>query len=159
MTQSERKIETVQEVNMLFEHFDFKTVRDVLERGGGDQIEREIPEVSEYFFARIDPAIKVEFCTEQALAEGSEFPSGQSWIEMWRAWLAAFDTYQVEAGNYEAVGDQVIADVVNRGIGRASGLEIEMRQAQLWSFRGSRLARLRVYDRLEQAREAAEAER
>ncbi len=67
----------------------------------------------------------------------------------------AFEDFRVEAEELKDNGDQVLALVRVRGRGRASGVDIDIRAANLWTFRGGRLIRGQVFPDREMALEAA----
>jgi ketosteroid isomerase-like protein len=67
----------------------------------------------------------------------------------------AFEDLRVEAEELKDHGDKVLALIRVRGRGRASGVEIDIRAANLWTFRGGRLIRGQVFPEREKALEAA----
>ena len=67
----------------------------------------------------------------------------------------AFEDFRVEAEELKDHGDQVLALIRVSGRGRASGVEFDIRAANLWTFRGGRLIRGQVFPEREKALEAA----
>lgn len=59
-----------------------------------------------------------------------------------RSFLEPWTRITVEAQELLPAGDTVVASVVQRGVGNASGAETELRYFQLWSLRGGMVIRL-----------------
>jgi ketosteroid isomerase-like protein len=59
-----------------------------------------------------------------------------------RRWLEQWERLSLEARELRAVGDTVVAHVVQHGKGRASGIEGENRYIMLWTFRGQKIVRI-----------------
>ncbi len=59
-----------------------------------------------------------------------------------RQFLEPWTHLTIDGHDLVAAGDTVLASVVQRGAGDASGAETEIRYFQLWSFRGDRVIRL-----------------
>ena len=71
----------------------------------------------------------------------------------------AFEDFRVEAEELKVRGDQVLAFIRVSGRGRGSGVEFDIRAANLWTFRGGRLIRGQVFpDRREALRAAGLSE-
>jgi ketosteroid isomerase-like protein len=153
----ERNIELVRRLNEVFDRNDFVSLRDALESSdtvaltSGDlgELSREMAEI-------IDEDVEVEFLISSPLVEGRRFVGFQGWIELWRQWLSAWEVYSLEASNYESIGNCVVADVIHRGRGRTSGLEVELMQAQLWTLREGKVVRNRIFDERTEAIQAIE---
>ena len=156
MSVPEPSIALVQRLKSIFERFDFVTLRDALESSEAVAMTTELGDLSREVAEALDQDVVVEFIGDQPLIEGHEFIGVQGWIELWGAWLAAFDSYSLTASDYEAVGEQVLAKAVHRGRGRFSGLEVELVQWQLWELAGDRVVRVRMYDTREEALARAE---
>jgi ketosteroid isomerase-like protein len=56
--------------------------------------------------------------------------------------------------SFEAVGDTVLVKVRQTGVGRGSGVPVELQYFQLWTFRGGKVIRLEVIMSEERALEA-----
>ncbi len=67
----------------------------------------------------------------------------------------AFEDFRVEAEELKVHGDQVLALIRVSGRGRGSGVEFDIRAANLWTFRGGRLIRGQVFPDRREALEAA----
>jgi hypothetical protein len=141
----------VQRLNSIFERFDFVTLRDTLEGSDTVALTTELGDLSREFAESVDQDVVVEFIGGQPLIEGDVFIGAQGWIDLWAAWLAAFDSYSLTSSDYEAIGDEVIVKVVHRGRGRFSGLEIELVLWQLVELSGGKVVRIRIFDTREEA--------
>jgi ketosteroid isomerase-like protein len=89
-----------------------------------------------------------------------EFPAfgaclGPQAIEAFmRDFVAQWEWTTFEAERIRPVGDTIIVDVVQRGKGRASGVEAELRFFMLFTFRGRKVVR---YETVMHEHEALEA--
>jgi hypothetical protein len=153
----ERNVEIVQRLNSIFERFDFVTLRDALESSDTVALTSKLGDLSREFAESVDQDVVVEFIGDQPLVEGRVFIGAQGWIDLWAAWLAAFDSYTLASSDYETVGEQVVAKAVHRGRGRFSGLEIELVQWQLVELSGGKVVRIRIFDTRDEALAAARA--
>jgi len=150
-------IETIRELNEVFERYDFVAVRDALEASPPDDPTSGVPELDELFRERIADGFVMEFDGGAPL-EANRHEGLNDWMSVWRRWLSAFDEYSLEVAEYEVIGDEVvIVDVVHRGRGRASGLEIELPQTQVWRTRHGLLLYCGVFEARERALERAAA--
>jgi uncharacterized protein len=73
----------------------------------------------------------------------------REWHEAWESIEYDFDEL-IDAG-----GDQVVSVVTRRGRGRASGAEVELHVALLWTLRDGKVVRVRWFPTREQALQAA----
>ena len=151
MSAPESNMALVRRLNSIFERFDFVTLRDALESGDTVAMTTELGDLSREVAESVDQDVVVEFVGDQPLIEGRVFIGVQGWIELWSAWLAAFDSYSLTSSEYETVDEQVVAKAVHRGRGRFSGLEIELVQWQLWELSGGKVVRVRMYETHDQA--------
>ena len=60
----------------------------------------------------------------------------------WRDFLAQWERLTFEAERLEAVGDTVLARVVQHSKGRASGIEGDLSYFMLFTFRGGKIVRM-----------------
>ncbi len=88
---------------------------------------------------------------ERKLYEGTdgarEFLS--SWTEPWDNWELELEEL-IDAG-----ADDVLAVLRQHGTSKTTGLEVDMRFAQLWTIRDGKYARMRMYADPDEARRAA----
>jgi ketosteroid isomerase-like protein len=59
-----------------------------------------------------------------------------------RGFLAQWERYAIQEQEVKAVGDTVLARVVQRGRGKASGVDSEMPSFVLFTFRAARIVRM-----------------
>ena len=87
---------------------------------------------------------------EIVLVQSEGFPERGSYAGMegvrryMRTFLDAWEQVTIEAGELTDAGDSVVAEVIQRGIGKESGAEPEFRYFQVWTFRGESVIRLDV---------------
>jgi ketosteroid isomerase-like protein len=69
-------------------------------------------------------------------------------------WLDSFEDWSIVIEEVFDAGDQVVAIVRQRGTAKHGGPEVEMRVAQVWTFRGGLAARMEMYADRDEALEA-----
>jgi ketosteroid isomerase-like protein len=79
-------------------------------------------------------------------------------IEFFRDWLDQWDEPDTDWMLEQTRPDTVLALVTTRGRGRASGVPVELKFAQVWTFRDEEPARMVLYADPEKARRAAGAD-
>jgi ketosteroid isomerase-like protein len=57
----------------------------------------------------------------------------------------AFEDYRAEIEDFLEIGDKVVILAIERGRGRGSGADVEMRTAHVWTMRGGKPVRLDLY--------------
>ena len=72
-----------------------------------------------------------------------------------RGLLENWEDFTMEAEEFLAAGDSVVARVHQRGVGRTSGIPTEMRYFTVWSFRGRKVIHLESFRERAEALEAA----
>ena len=70
-------------------------------------------------------------------------------------WDEAFENWTLDLEAIHDVGDRVIAVVRQRAKALHGGPEVEMRFAQIWTFRDGRATRMELYADPDEALEAA----
>ena len=73
-------------------------------------------------------------------------------IAMWNDWTSQFSEFVMTIETAVEDGDRVIATVLQRGIGRASGAEVEGRFWLRYTFDGDRVVRFEAFATEAQAR-------
>jgi ketosteroid isomerase-like protein len=76
-------------------------------------------------------------------------------IQFFVDWVEPFDDFEIEWELHEAGPDLVLADIHMNARGHESGAPVEMRFAQLWTFRGRRVVRMEMFNDLDEARRRA----
>ena len=69
--------------------------------------------------------------------------------------LKPWADFTMEAEEIIEAGDGVLVRVIQRGVGRTSGIPVDLRYFTLWSFRGGKVIRIQSFRNREEALEAA----
>ena len=84
------------------------------------------------------------------------FHGHAGFLEWLSRWLDAWDSFRVEAYDFRAAGDDVVASAHQYAKGKGSGVEVEMDDvAYLWTFHGGKATRFHIYPGRAEAFEAA----
>ena len=83
----------------------------------------------------------VVFVVRPNFAEFGVFLGAEGIREYMRRFLENWERTTFEAEHIEVVGDTVVARLLQRGTGRASGAEAELRFFILFTFRGRKIVR------------------
>ena len=75
--------------------------------------------------------------------------------QYWRENLSAFSEIDFEVEELIDAGDQVLAVIREREVGRASGAPVESTHFALWTVADGKVIRLQVFDDRQQGLEAA----
>jgi ketosteroid isomerase-like protein len=75
--------------------------------------------------------------------------------DFYRRWTGAFSEWAYELEELIDAGDQIVAFVLEHGRGRASGVDVAMRRANVWTFRDGLIVRFRSFSSREAALSAA----
>jgi ketosteroid isomerase-like protein len=70
-------------------------------------------------------------------------------------WTGLFGRIDLEVGELIDAGDQIVAVIREREIGRSSGAPVETTQVALWTLADRKATRMRMFDDRQQALEAA----
>jgi ketosteroid isomerase-like protein len=85
------------------------------------------------------------------------FPDPQTYhgfdgvVAMWSDWTGEFEDFEMESLGFEDLGDRVLAEVVQRGRGKASGVTVVGRFWFLYALAGGKVRRLEAYLTREEA--------
>ncbi len=92
-----------------------------------------------------------------AVGAGSDVYRGHDGLRrFFREWHEGWDRVEYDFDELlDAGGDQVITLVTRRGRGRASGAEVELQLALVWTLRDGRVIRVQWFPTAEEARGAA----
>jgi ketosteroid isomerase-like protein len=69
-------------------------------------------------------------------------------------WADAWDGWELEVEEYIDAGERVVVIVNQRGRSKVTGIPVDMRFAQVWSFRDGRAIRMQMYANVDEALEA-----
>jgi ketosteroid isomerase-like protein len=70
-------------------------------------------------------------------------------------WADAWDDWELEVEEYLAAGERVVVLLNQRGRSKATGIPVDMRFAQVWTFRDGQAVRMEMYASPDEALEAA----
>jgi ketosteroid isomerase-like protein len=108
----------------------------------------------EAFLALLDP--EVEVFSPPEFPNSGRFSGREGYLRWTSQWLDAWETFDVEAQDFEPVGDHhVLIPVVQRGKGKGSGVEVEMRACYMLEYRDGLVRRMHLYPDRETAVQAA----
>jgi ketosteroid isomerase-like protein len=123
---------------------DVEILRKALEQASQDP---------EAFYAVIDPA--VEWDTTRQVPDG-EVGRGVAGVRrFFRRWEGPLARYEFELEEAIDMGDQVFSVLRQRARGKGSGVPIEGRVAQIWTFRDGKVVRYRGFQDKTEALRAA----
>ena len=74
--------------------------------------------------------------------------------DLYRRWAGAFSDWHFEIERLIDAGDSVVAFVTEYGTGRGSGVEVQMKRANVTTFRDGRVVRFRSFSSRQNALEA-----
>ena len=60
-------------------------------------------------------------------------------------WADAWDGWEIEVEDYIDAGESVVAIVNQRGRSKATGIPVDMRFAQVWTFQDGQAIRMQMY--------------
>jgi ketosteroid isomerase-like protein len=106
-------------------------------------------------FALMAPDIDWE--SGQAL-EGAGGHRREDFERFLQSWLESFEDFRVEPEEVIEHGDHLVAVVRQTGRGRASGAEVAIRIAHVWTVRGGKAVAWRGYPNVETAMAAIESD-
>jgi len=74
--------------------------------------------------------------------------------QAWRDWFSAFSEIDAEVAELIDAGDQVVAVIRERELGRASGVPVEATHAAVWTLAHGKVIRMQMLDDRAQALKA-----
>jgi ketosteroid isomerase-like protein len=87
--------------------------------------------------------------------EGELHHGADGAVRFFHEWTEPWEDLHVDWELHRAGPDRVLAVISMQGRGRESGVPVDMRVAQLWTFREGRAARMVMYPDIQKAFEAA----
>jgi ketosteroid isomerase-like protein len=110
----------------------------------------------EAFLEFLDP--KVEIVSPADLPNPVRTTGREGYVQWVGPWLEAWERFTVEAHGFEPVGERhVLIELVQHGVGKGSGIEVEMPVIYMIEVGDGKATRLHLYADREQAIRAAEA--
>lgn len=99
--------------------------------------------------------VEARWATEVPDIEGSRGVAGLG--QLFSDWMSAWDDCRIEAEEIHDCGDNLVVFVLISGRGSGSSVEVQMRNAHVWTMRDGRAVAIRAYSDRERAlREARE---
>jgi ketosteroid isomerase-like protein len=110
----------------------------------------------EAFLNLLDP--DVEVFSPPELPNPAHFTGRDGYLPWTSRWLDAWESFELEAEAFEPVGEHhVLMTALQRGVGKGSGVEVEMRVYYMLQYRDGLATRVHLYADREQALEEARA--
>jgi ketosteroid isomerase-like protein len=109
----------------------------------------------EFLGEMVDPEFVWDMSTFHAWPERQTYEGLEGARQFMADWLEAWEDWQLEVEQLLDAGDQVVAFVRQRGRSKATGLPVDMRFAQVWTFRDGVQVRMRMYASRSEALQAA----
>jgi uncharacterized protein len=100
-----------------------------------------------------DPDVEIEPSWDSL--EGRASRGREEFIHFWRDWSSHWDDYFTEPREFHDAGDAVVVVIYERGRGKRSGVVVEDEFAHVWTVRGQKVLRCRVFGTRDQALAAA----
>jgi ketosteroid isomerase-like protein len=98
----------------------------------------------------------VEWQVLEQLPDQGPFRGGEGVLRFWESWRETFSDFHAEIDEVVDAGDHVILMMHMVGRGRDSGADVKTpTYAQVWTFRGETVERVRMLPSKEEALEAA----
>jgi uncharacterized protein len=104
-------------------------------------------------FDLVDPHIV--FVLSPEFPDAGTYVGSEALAAYTRGFLEPWTRLTIEAEELVPAGDSVLATVLQRGTGDASGAATELRYFQLWTCRGEKVIRLENFRRRDEALAAA----
>ena len=118
-------------------------VRELYERINGDDLESIYELLSEDFVAEVPPSLSAEPDVYEGHAGVRRYMDG---------FQGHLDDVRFEVGEFLLEGERVIADMLVKGRGAASGIPVEQASAVVHTITRGKVARMDVYPDVEAAR-------
>jgi len=107
----------------------------------------------EGFLAKMDPEVEI-FATPELPNPGS-FKGREGWIEWTSHWFDAWEDFQIEVEEWEALGERhALMTATQRAKGAGSGVPVQMRVYYLTEYRDGLAVRFQLHATREKALEA-----
>jgi ketosteroid isomerase-like protein len=105
-------------------------------------------------YALLDP--EVVFVIPAGDLEGGEYRGHDGVRRYFRRWAGTWETWHFRPKRFEVIDEHRVAvDLFQRGRGKGSGVEVENRPGQLWTFRDGVVVRWENFASFEEALSAA----
>jgi ketosteroid isomerase-like protein len=108
-------------------------------------------------FELFHPDFETRWATEVPDMDRAKDVEGLS--ELFTEWTSAWESCRIEADEFHQVGESVVVFVTLHARGSGSAIDLEMKNAHVWTMRDGRAATIRAYTDRERAMREAEAGR
>jgi len=92
--------------------------------------------------------------TSRAAVMGSVYHGHEGVREFWREGLSVFRTIDLDVEELIDAGDQVVALIREREIGRTSGVPVDANHVAVWTLADGKVIRMQLFDDRSEALEA-----
>ena len=104
----------------------------------------------------LSPEVEV-FAPTDVMNSGT-FHGHAGWLEWTREWNEAWESFEIQVKALDSLDERfILADVQQRGLGRGSGVEVELDVTWLFEIRADRCAYMAIH--LDRERALADAQR
>jgi uncharacterized protein len=110
---------------------------------------------AESVLALYDPEVELDNSRLEVAGWDEVYRGHEGLRRFFRQWHEAWDEIEYDFDELIDAGDQVISVVSRRGRGRASGAQVELHVALVWTLREGRVVRVVWYPTRKEALEAA----
>ena len=108
----------------------------------------------EALYELLDP--NVEFIISTSALDAGRYVGHAGVRRYFRGWAGTWESWHLHPESLiDAGDDRVVVDLYERGRGKGSGVEVDNRLGQVWTFRDGLVVRWETYSTLAQALEAA----
>jgi ketosteroid isomerase-like protein len=123
---------------------------DIIRRGYEHLVETGQP-----LYDSWDPNLVWDMSTFSGWPEDPTYEGREGYERFMRNWLEPFDDWHLEVERYVDAGDKVVAIVRQLGRSKSTGVEVDMRFAQVFTLRDGKQVRVELYADPDEALEAA----
>src|SRR4051812_23130175 len=105
-------------------------------------------------FELFNDDVETRWATEVPDIEGAHSVEGLG--ELFHEWTSAWESCRIEAEEFHEIGDRVVVFVTVFARGSGSSIDVEMKNAHVWTMRDGRVEAIRAYTDRERALREAE---
>jgi ketosteroid isomerase-like protein len=108
------------------------------------------------FLEKLDPGVAIYSPPDRA--NPANYRGREGWLQWTGDWLEAWESFEFVGESFETVGEHhVVMTIIQRGVGKGSGVEVEMPAHYMLEYHDGLATRVHLYPDREQALEAARA--
>jgi ketosteroid isomerase-like protein len=102
----------------------------------------------------VAPDVEWDFSHADTWPEEQIYRGYDSIAEFFDKWVDGWEDYRFEVEDIIDAGDKAVAIVRDEGRGKSSGIRLERRHAEVWTFREGKVVRIEPFDDRAEALEA-----